>query len=187
MFEDITQHSGLKVMDITEGVLTQPFLAEANCSKNINGEYIVVNEPPPNFEYENQSDRFLILDSDKTQFYSRQYCHYYRMREAHLHNRVLENGRLILGDATTDLSLSEVNQNEKCFVIGAVIKRMQNRMAVLKDLEDEDIDELEVAAATEDELDTFALDTDYIDFEDSHKQVSLLLCILFILVFRLLH
>uniref|UniRef100_A0AC35GAD9 DNA polymerase delta small subunit n=1 Tax=Panagrolaimus sp. PS1159 TaxID=55785 RepID=A0AC35GAD9_9BILA len=124
------------------------------------------------FQYVNCSNRYLLEDGDKPNFFTRQYFNYYRMRHAHFHPRIVENAKEIIGHSITPITLGDIkSSSEKVLVIGCLMKKMKNRQAVLRDLEDHGNDQIEVQVKREHDLETLALDSDTIDFEDYHKQV----------------
>uniref|UniRef100_A0A914YNF8 DNA polymerase delta subunit OB-fold domain-containing protein n=1 Tax=Panagrolaimus superbus TaxID=310955 RepID=A0A914YNF8_9BILA len=78
------------------------------------------------------------------------------------------------GDSVEPVSLGDIRGDKKSLVIGCLIKRMQNRMAVLKDFDKQNKEELEVRLHREDEMETLALETDFLELEDCHKQKVIL-------------
>uniref|UniRef100_A0A914Z5A0 DNA polymerase delta small subunit n=1 Tax=Panagrolaimus superbus TaxID=310955 RepID=A0A914Z5A0_9BILA len=161
---------------IQQDILTKPFIVDkesSSCSNNNfedNGQ--LKHEPLMDFQYENCSDRYLLNDSDKLNFFTRQYFNYYRMRYAHFYPRIVENAKEIIGYDVTPITLGDIkSSNEKVLVVGCLMKKMKNRQAVLRDLENTGDDQIEIQIQKEHDLETLALETDFIEFEDYHKQV----------------
>uniref|UniRef100_A0AC35FSX8 DNA polymerase delta small subunit n=1 Tax=Panagrolaimus sp. PS1159 TaxID=55785 RepID=A0AC35FSX8_9BILA len=166
--EDLVEPFKADLNSINENLLTQPFVINKDNSKE--GKNAFHHEKVMDFQYENCSNKYVIDQEDKVGFYTRQYFHYYRMRVEHFYPKIVENAKAMISDYIEPVSLGEVSGGKKCLVIGCLIKRMQNRMAVLKDFDKQNKEELEIRMEREENMETLALDTDYLELEDSLRQ-----------------
>jgi hypothetical protein len=99
-----------------EDILTQPFIVDKERTNLEDGK--LIHEEPMDFQYENCSNRYLLEDGDKPNFFTRQYFNYYRMRHAHFHPRIVENAKEIIGHSITPITLGDIkSSSEKVLVI----------------------------------------------------------------------
>uniref|UniRef100_A0AC34FE48 DNA polymerase delta small subunit n=1 Tax=Panagrolaimus sp. ES5 TaxID=591445 RepID=A0AC34FE48_9BILA len=172
--EDLVKPFHGDLNSIKENVLTQPFVINKENISFDDDEKAIHHKPVMDFHYQNCSDKYIIEDMDKPNFFNRQYFYYYRLRVEHFTPRIVENAKAMFGDSIEAVTLGDIRGDKKSLVIGCILKRMQNRMAVLKDFDKQNKEELEVRLHREDEMETLALETDFLELEDYHKQKVIL-------------
>uniref|UniRef100_A0A914YF14 Uncharacterized protein n=1 Tax=Panagrolaimus superbus TaxID=310955 RepID=A0A914YF14_9BILA len=95
--EDLVKPFQGDLNSIKENLLTQPFVIDKENSNYDEYEKLIQHKPVMDFHYQNCSDKYIIEDMDKPNFFNRQYFYYYRLRVEHFSPKIVENAKAMFG------------------------------------------------------------------------------------------
>uniref|UniRef100_F7BF26 DNA polymerase delta subunit 2 n=2 Tax=Ciona intestinalis TaxID=7719 RepID=F7BF26_CIOIN len=114
-------------------------------------------------ERENLSKRFTVINEP----YERQYAHIYFVRSEIMRPKVIQAAQRKWGDGVKINKLSEIEEGEKCCIVGTLFKQMELQPSILKEISEE------VHVQIQPERKRFISDDDKLILEDTMQRISL--------------
>uniref|UniRef100_A0A914YC25 Uncharacterized protein n=1 Tax=Panagrolaimus superbus TaxID=310955 RepID=A0A914YC25_9BILA len=94
---DIIKKFKIDLKTVKKDYADEPYIGEEEIEHYQNGELDKEYGPPPNFQYQNCSDRYLLKNADEVNYFDQQRCSYYQTRIKHFYSRIVQNAKQKLG------------------------------------------------------------------------------------------
>uniref|UniRef100_A0A914QKZ0 DNA polymerase delta subunit OB-fold domain-containing protein n=1 Tax=Panagrolaimus davidi TaxID=227884 RepID=A0A914QKZ0_9BILA len=111
-----------------------PYIFKEEYSNYKNGELEMENGTQPNFQCQICAARYLIKNPKEANYCDPKRCAFYQTRIKHMYSRIVENAKKLLDDDGIEaVNLEDVNPEEKCFVVGCLMKNGEHSTTGIED------------------------------------------------------